>query len=210
MTGIKVPLWDRGVTSLIGIIAGIRAVVALVDIHVSSLLQIWSGCWFFVRHPNFPYPVFVVTPGRFNSPSQASFVFIVSMVEALRHAAEGFLAESDLYRFIRSFLLQVKSASMRSSVFFVRSDGASSSSAWSRLGLFFFVVCSVQSLWARILFFIRLIGFHRIGLIVMPIPSLSPSACSMQPKSSSHRRMRSSSSPCRLHGFFVSACSRRS
>jgi len=38
MTGTIVPLWDLGIVSLFGVIAGIWAIVALIVIHVSSLL----------------------------------------------------------------------------------------------------------------------------------------------------------------------------
>ena len=60
--------------------------MALVDIHVSSLLQIWSGCWFFARHPNFPSgrsscgPTMAICIGIDHVASFASFVFHVLIV----------------------------------------------------------------------------------------------------------------------------------
>jgi len=80
MTGIKVPLWDLGIVSLFSSTARMWAGVALLDIHVSLLLQIWSGCWFFLRHPNFPYCLSIqrstAFPGGGDSLPDASFVFI--------------------------------------------------------------------------------------------------------------------------------------
>ena len=53
MTGIKVPCLGSRDSFPLGFIAGMCAGVALLDIHVSSLLQIWSGCWFFYGIPTF-------------------------------------------------------------------------------------------------------------------------------------------------------------
>jgi len=54
MTGIKVQLWDLGIVSLFGIMARIWAVMALQTFMSLHSCKFGVGCWFFLRHPNFP------------------------------------------------------------------------------------------------------------------------------------------------------------
>jgi len=48
MTGTKVPLWDPGIISLL-------ASWPEFGLLLPCTPAIWSGCWFFVWHPNFPH-----------------------------------------------------------------------------------------------------------------------------------------------------------
>jgi len=154
--------WDLGIVSLFGITAGIWAGVALLDIHVSSFLQVWSGCWFFTRHPNFPFSALLQFGVRLVRSFICSerircccdpFVFI-----GMRHATDSFILRVGIGT------KPIHSLSRP----FMRSSSLSPCS-----------LCAVFDL-HRIL-----LRFHRIGLNRHADPFFKPSVCSRRGLSSS-------------------------
>jgi len=157
MTGIKVPLWDLGSVSLCGITARIWAVIAL-DRHSCLFTPaIWSGCWFFAAsQPSIQWQTLL--------QCECASVDSRSTINH-RHAVE--------------FILRVGFKSLSSD--FIGSKPIDSS--WSRL-------CSLRhshGFFSSSVF--GFIGMEPINLSawnwIKADPFLSPSACRIQPKSSS-------------------------
>jgi len=216
MTGIKVPLWDLGIISLCGIVAGIWAGSCPALLQFGVLLVLYgipTFRWNAVlgeQSIDLDASVFVVVIG-FIFPCRLQIASRVLLLH--RHAADPFLSPSACNRCSRSHL--GRSDPYR---FFIHSSSSSSSCRETLHAVFMLrAVIVLHRILLRHrcsvfigLFFFR---FHRIKWIKAD-PFLSPSACGrrlrsfvrsflLQVKSATavhlHLFVRSSSSPCSLH-----------